>query len=298
VTGRAGGGPAVVDTPIAVGAVDHKALFCRTLLETFEPYEPAQIAWPELDDDARQRLVGLPIWDIAVDTEERASVNVLGYAEMIGDPLVKQATELNGFEEARHKRVLAGLIAAYAINLPPAQPYRKPRAAEWAFMVTGYSECIDSFFAFGLFEVAKRSGYFPGALVDIFEPIMQEECRHILFFVNWAAWHRRTMSWWRRRLFAAKVLGVWGFLLWERIKTARAVNGGNNFTATGHASFNVDLGPAALLDVCLVENARRMARYDHRLLRPALAPTLARIARDLLRLSARLARRVSRRARQ
>ena len=66
--------------PIRVGSDAHKALFCRTLLDTFDPYKPAVIDWPKLDDEARDRLVSLPIWDIAVQTEGRARLNVAAYA--------------------------------------------------------------------------------------------------------------------------------------------------------------------------------------------------------------------------
>ena len=151
-------------------------------------------------------------------------------------------------------------------------------------MVTGYSECIDSFFAFGLFEVAKRSGYFPPELVDTFEPVMQEEGRHILFFVNWVAWHRRNLAWWRRPAFALKILAVWVFLIWERIGIARGVGAqDNNFTLTGSHSIGVDLDATTLLEICLAENERRLAGYDARLLRPMVVPRLVRSVQRFLR---------------
>jgi hypothetical protein len=269
------------------GSEAHKRLFCRTLLDTFNPYKPAIIDWPALDADSRERLVSLPIWDIAVQTEGRARLNVASYAAVTRDALLREAIELNAFEEGRHKSVLANMVAAYGIELAPEPAYPAPRDPEWAFMLTGYSECIDSFFAFGLFEAARRSGFFPPALVDTFEPVMQEEARHILFFVNWAAWHRRTMPWWRRPWFELKALGIWSLLVWERLRIARNVDHGvqdNNFTVTGAKSVGADVSPADLVELCLIENHRRMAAYDPRLLRPAAVPTLARFVSRLLRL--------------
>ena len=265
--------------PVRLGSDEHLNLFCRMLLDTHDPYRPATIDWPKLEEEARDRLVSLPIWDIAVQTEGRARRNVATYAPEITDPLLRQAVELNAFEEGRHQLVLSHLVRAYGIELAPEPQYVTPKDPEWAFMVTGFSECIDSFFAFGLFDAAKRTGFFPERLVDIFEPVMQEEARHILFFVNWVAWHRRTMSLWRRPVFEFKVLRVWLFLIWERIGIARNVGHGvqdNNFTVRGANQLGADISVRDLVRVCLVENDRRLTRYDRRLLRPSTVPAIAR----------------------
>src|SRR5215469_4415359 len=83
---------------IRVGSEEHKALFCRMLLDTFSPYEPDSVVWPQLNEAARRRLCDLPIWDIAVQTEGKASRRALSYAETISDPLLRAALRLNAFE--------------------------------------------------------------------------------------------------------------------------------------------------------------------------------------------------------
>lgn len=268
---------------IRIGSEAHKALFCRMLLDTHNPYKPAKIDWPKLDDGARARLLGLPIWDIAVQTEGRASIRVKTFAARIADKILRPALDLDAAEEARHKDVLSHLVAAYGIKLAPEPDYPPPTDPEWAWLVTGFSECIDSFFAFGLFEVARRSGYFPLPLVEAFEPVMQEEARHILFFANWIAWYRRNIPLWRLPFFFVKVLAVWIFLAWERIGIARGLDKkGNaqdaNFTVTGTGAVGIELKPQELFALCLTENDRRMAGYDPRLLRPATVPALVRFA--------------------
>ena len=168
--------------------------------------------------------------------------------------------------------------------MAPEPAYAEPRDPEWAYLITGFSECIDSFFAFGLFELARRSGYFPPELVDTFEPVIQEEARHILLFANWLAWHRRRLPLWRRAWFEARVAAAWAFLAWERIGIARGVSGGNdkapdnNFTLNGsRAVSDVDIKLRPFMAICLAENDRRFAGYDRRLLRPTTMPAIARL---------------------
>jgi hypothetical protein len=270
--------------PIRLGSPEHKSLLSRMMLDSHDAYRPALIHWPKLDDETRNRIVSLPIWDIAVQTEGRASMNVKTFNERIQDPLLHEAIGMNAYEERRHKIVLADMVQAYGIELAPEPAYVRPRDPEFAFMRTGYSECIDSFFGFGLFKLAKDTGFFPDALIDTFEPVMREEGRHILFFVNWVAWWRRTMPWWRRPLFEAKVILVWMFLIGERISMARGMGDDNtkaqenNFTLNGSKDLGVEVTFPELARICLAENDRRLAVYDKRLIRPRFVPAMMRLA--------------------
>ncbi|CAM2195295.1 p-aminobenzoate N-oxygenase AurF [Paraburkholderia kururiensis] len=274
--------------PVRIGSDDHRRMFCRMLLDTHHPYKPAVIDWPPLAPDALARLTSLPIWDMAVQTEGRASVRVRTYAASIREPLLAEALALDAAEEARHKVVLSKLVQAYGIALAPEPDYIEPRDAEWAWMLTGYSECIDSFFAFGLFRAARESGYFPEPLVETFEPVIQEEARHILFFVNWVTWYRRNLPWWRRPWHALRVAAIWIALVRERLAIARGIDadGGvhdSNFLAANRGTLNATLTPKALLDMCLEENERRMSGYDARLVRPSVMPAVARFALRFLK---------------
>jgi hypothetical protein len=276
---------------LPIGSDDHRDASCRMFHDTFNPYKPSVIEWPKLEPEALQRLTSLPIWDIAVTTETKARARMLAYGDSLDDPTWREAIGRNGWEEGRHKEVLSNLVASYGIELAPEPPDTMPADPEWGYLVTGYSECIDSFFAFGLFEVARQSGYFPPALVDTFEPVIQEEARHILLFANWLAWHRKRLGVLRRIRFEYRVVCAWIFLAWERIGLARSMDSGekpapdNNFTLTGSkAVSNTDISPLSLMAICLSENDRRFAGYDPRLLRPTTTPALARLALRIGRL--------------
>jgi hypothetical protein len=263
---------------IELGSVEHKDMFSQMLLQSHNPYKPAIIAWPPLSTDERARLVNLPIWNLAVQTEGNAGLRMLSYGETIPDPLLREAVLMNGNEEARHKEVLHHMVNAYGVRLQPEPVYVKPADLEWGYMITGFSECIDSFFAFGLFALAKRSGFFPQPLVDTFEPVIQEECRHILFYANWFAWKQHQLPFLKRMGFYLKCLGIFVTIVKERLKTAGDVSDTENFTVTGHKSMGIDVDVADLLRLCVAENDRRFAGYDIRLVRPTFIPRLARVA--------------------
>ena len=143
-------------------------------------------------------------------------------------------------------------------------------------MRVGYGECFDSFFAFGLFRFAADTGFFPPALVRVFDGVMQEEARHILFFSNWAAHRQVHLPVAQRPWFLVRRgLGV-AWQAFGRVKTAlqlREADAGDDFTMQVPDAIG-DVTLTSLARICLSENERRLAPYDPRLLRPKMVPTL------------------------
>jgi len=203
-------------------------------------------------------------------------------ADGIEDPLIREALALNAFEERRHKDVLHNMLRFYGIDIGAEPPYPAPPNAEWAYIKTGYGECFDSFFAFGLFALAKESGFFPAALVEVFEPVIQEEARHTLFFANWIAYASVNRPVWRRPAFRSRCLYALARKAVSRLQLAKGANANSDMTRRGHESIGIELSPRKFMELCLSENDRRMARYDPRLLRPEALPRMIRRARPLL----------------
>jgi hypothetical protein len=273
----------------SVGSREHARALARFFLDTHLDYDPDKIRWPDLNESARARLAALPFWQEAVSTESATSSMVAAAARLESDADLRKAIELQGFEEKRHARLLAALTSHYriAVEVPPPPPLESP---ETDFLFAGFGECFDSFFAFGLIAIATESGHFTPELIALFEPVVQEEARHILFFVNWVHYRRAQLPWWRRPAFRLRCAHLILEQVASRVKTARTLGGdsrkrpasADNFTLSAHQELGSDLTLHGLLGRCLAENERRMAPYDARLLRPRLVPTLARLLYRLL----------------
>jgi hypothetical protein len=262
---------------ITIGSQAHKELMCRFFIDSHVAFDAATVRWPELGAEELARLRGLPFWAEAVATERRTACTVQALAPLQTDPLLHDAIALQGYEEQRHATLLQGLTSHYGIpvSLPPV--LQSPADVEWGFLCTGYSECFDAFFTFALFAIARDTGFFPAALVDIFEPVMQEEARHTLFFVNWEAYcQARRLLWQRPRHLWRGAVGRGG-QVWHRLRLARGLGGQGDFTLKGHQALSTVMSPRRFLELCLHENARRLAHYDARLLRPRLVPGIARV---------------------
>ncbi len=279
---------------LIVGSEEHKNAFCRLFIDTHDPFKPAEIHWPDLDAEGLRRLKAMPVWNEATRTEAATAVKVQSLGDTEKDPLLAEAIRLQGYEEGRHAEVLQLLTRHYGIPVTPFPPPEVPKDPTLAFLRTGYGECLDSFFAFGLFRLGARAEFFPKALTDIFEKIMQEEARHILFIVNWAAYLRA-----RRPALLRPGFDLWrawniAAQAFDRVRGALQMAGGDGkkkekkgtsasgrdpaqvgFTLKSHSMFG-DFSLRSFLETCLEENERRLALYDPRLLRPMLVPSLVK----------------------
>jgi hypothetical protein len=271
-----------------IGSEWHKERFCRDLIASHQVFAAAELSWPELDEEALGRLRAIPFWQEVLYTERRAGLIVEAYARTVGDPLVREAVALQGFEEARHAELLREMIKRYRVGVEE-RPLNEPLAADLhrAFADFGYGECLDSFLGFGVFKIARRSGFLPEPLFEIFEMLMREETRHIVFFINWMAWqqaNRGRVAGWLRGANAARYYGRAIGRLLATVRRGRRENDGEDFSATQAGVFLEGFTLRGFVEECCAEHRRRMREFDADLLRPRLLPILAEIALAGLRL--------------
>lgn len=285
---------------LKAGSAEHRQLFCRSFIDSHLRFEPERLAWPELEPAMLQRLREVPFWQEVLYTEMRAIRIIEAFAPALPDPLVREAMELMAEEERRHERLVRHLIARYGIAIEAREIPPLPSDIERTFIDFGYGECVDSFLGFGFFRLARESGFLPQEMFAILEILMGEEVRHVLFFVNWMAWHQArhgrgaaplrslTSAWYYARAIAA-LAGV-------ALRNARHQGNGREFSATQAAELMQGFTVVRLLEACLEENRRRLDAYDRGLMRPRLLPALARIALGFTGRGGRQTREENRRA--
>jgi hypothetical protein len=271
-----------------IGSCEHKERFCRDFIASHCRFDPATLTWPDLDDVALRRLRAIPFWQEVLYTERRAGAIVDAYAQTIGDPLVREAVALQGFEEARHAELLREMVRRYRIAAEE-RPLDEPLSHDLrqAFADFGYGECLDSFLGFGVFNIARRSAFLPEPLFEIFDMLMREETRHIVFFVNWMAWQqaaRGRFAGWLRGANAARHYGRAIGRLLATVRRGRLANDGRDFSATQASVFLDGFTFRSFVEECCAEHERRMREFAPDLLQPRFLPRVAEIALAGLRL--------------
>jgi len=273
-----------------IGSQAHRERFCRQFIDTHQVFDPATLPWPDLDRASLERLRAVPFWQEVLHTERRAGLIVAMFSETVDDPLVREAVELQGVEEARHAALIGEMIRRYDLPAEEQPPEPLGDDAYAAFADFGYGECLDAFLGFGVFQIARGAEFLPAPLFEIFDRLMVEETRHIVFFVNWMAWQQaqrgRFVVWLRHLISLHYYSRAIGRLV-GTVRRGQKENDGKDFSATQASIFLEGFTIRRLVEACCAENRRRMAEFHADLLRPTLLPALAGMVLSCWRLMPR-----------
>ncbi|MGH8117987.1 MAG: ferritin-like domain-containing protein [Rhodanobacteraceae bacterium] len=265
---------------LIAGSDAHKALFCKQFMDTHLQYTPETLPWPTLDETELTRLRGVPFWQEVYHTERRAGAIVDAYTPCVPDPVVREAIALQALEEHRHADLIRVMIERYGLNAA-AQPIEAlSNDLETAFIDFGFGECLDSFLGFGAFKFARKSAFLPAGMFDIFETLMFEETRHIVFFINFMAWRekQRGLGRVRRAVKSVRFYARAGKRLTGMVKRGQQPNDGKDFAVMQAGMFLEGFSFRGFLEGCYQENARRMQAFDPDLMQPRFLPAVAGLA--------------------
>jgi hypothetical protein len=270
-----------------IGSLEHRDAFCSHFTQTYVDYDPKTLPWPVLDDAALHRLRAVPFWEEVFYTERRAGAIVAAFTGTVTDPVLKAALALQGQEETRHANLIRVMIDRYGLDAPERPMEDLGTDIETRFKDFGFGECLDSFLGFGLFKIAWQAEFLPREILQIFETLMYEETRHIVFFINWMAYTEARKG--RLARTVSPLVSMRYYLRAVRrmvglARRGKELNDGKNFAATQVSMFLDGFNFRRFLEDCYTENSRRMSAFDQELLRPSFLPQLADVALKALRL--------------
>jgi hypothetical protein len=260
-----------------IGTKAHMELFCGAFLSSHEAYAAGEVIWPELGGAHIEAIRLLPIWGQAIANEAASGAFLERFGEEAEDALMREAIQAQAREEARHAEIMRCMLRRYEVNVPNTPEFSFGRGLRREFMDGGYRECMDVFLGYGFYRMACNTCLFPSEILTIFDRILEEETRHIVFFVNWAAYMGLKR---KLRVPGATIAQAIGGLVRaiSRIPKGMGKAGEIYYATSGlHAHFE-GWTLRAYLEACLEEHESRMAQFDDRLLRPELVPGCVRIA--------------------
>src|SRR5258708_17054595 len=223
-----------------IGSPEHRDTFCKHFMQTYTEFDPDTLPWPDLDEAALTRLKSVPFWEEVFYTERRAGAIVAEFVKTVKDPVMKEAVALQGFEEARHAKLIRVMIEKYGIDAAERPLEDVSENVETRVKDFGFGGCIDSFLGFGVFKIAMQSEFLPKEMFTIFETLMYEETRHIVFFVNWIAYNQAQKGVLARLMLPFTDFRYYMHALGRMVGTAKRgkdLNDGKEFTATQASVF-------------------------------------------------------------
>lgn len=263
-----------------LGSYEHRKLFCQAFVDAHIEYSAGD--WPQLEDQALPRLRNSPFWSAVVQNKQQLALIASTVATQTKPTRLKAAITLLSEESERQAQALEQFMAFYQIPKLsiPARPL--PGDLKGVLADLAFEQYLDAFVRWGWFALAREQSYLPAALLDRLDPLLQEEAHHSVFCANWAAGQRFSFdrSW--RRLRSLRQYGSQFLGLLDRF--GRRVDDATlPKTASATDIFIGQFTAEQLLNACITAHDQRLSDIHPQLVKPHLAPQLARWLMQLLR---------------
>ncbi|MGF1600777.1 MAG: hypothetical protein ACFCU8_01950 [Thermosynechococcaceae cyanobacterium] len=256
-----------------LGSYEHRKVFCQALTDHHIKYDLDQIPWPQLTEQDLQRLREIPFWSKVLQQKRQMASIARKVALQTKPTKLKGAITLLAQETGRQVRLIERMMEFYQIpkvSIPTDDP---PNALPPVLMDIAFDQYLDAYILWGWFALAREQQFLPEALLDVWEPILDEDARHSIFFANWTAGQRFSMSDNLRRLrtlwqHVGRFIGLFD-RFGRHIEDATLPK-----TASTADIFMGQLTAARLLQHCLDAHDQRLASVEPPLVKPQLAPEL------------------------